>query len=188
MADQSEFNDTDGAIPPFATAPVGAALGSVANIMSAIGTIWIGLLMGLIVLDVIGRNFLNAPITGVSEVAGRSVVAIVFLQLAAAVMQGRLTRADFLIRRIQGASPGTAKALEILFALLGALAFAMILWSSWPKMTNAWVTAEFFGVQGVFTIPTFPFRAITVVGSAVALLACLYQAAITPRTPVEGAA
>ena len=94
MADDDAVKDVDGAMPSFATAPVGAVLGSVANILSAIGTIWIGLLMVLIVLDVIGRNFLNAPITGVAEIAGRSVVAIVFLQIAAAVMQGRLTRAD----------------------------------------------------------------------------------------------
>lgn len=183
MADQTEISITDGAIPPFATAPVGAVLGSVANILSAIGTIWIGVLMALIVADVIGRNFLNAPITGVSEIAGRSVVAIVFLQIAAAVMQGRLTRADFLIRRIQRASPGTARVLDTLFAVIGALVFAMIVWSSWPNMTDAWVTSEFFGVQGVFTIPTFPFRAITVFGSIVALLACLYQAAVTLRAP-----
>lgn len=188
MADDDAVKDADGAIPPFATAPVGAVLGSVANILSAIGTIWIGLLMVLIVLDVIGRNFLNAPITGVAEIAGRSVVAIVFLQIAAAVMQGRLTRADFLIRRIQRASPGTARLLDTVFALIGALVFAMILWSSWPKMADAWVTAEFFGVQGVFTIPTFPFRAITVIGSAVALLACVYRAVQPARVSAEVAA
>ena len=77
--------------------------------MSAVGTVWIGLMMVMIVLDVIGRNFFNAPITGVAEIAGRSVVAIVFLQIASAVMQGRLTRADFLIRRIGRARPGAAR-------------------------------------------------------------------------------
>ena len=74
------------------------------------------------------------------------------------------------------------------FALIGALVFAMILWSSWPNMTDAWVTAEFFGVQGVFTIPTFPFRAITVIGSAIALLACVYRAVKPVRVSAEAAA
>ena len=53
--------------------------------MASIGTVWTFLLMLLIVADVIGRSFLSLPITGVAEVAGQSVVAIVFLQLGAAV-------------------------------------------------------------------------------------------------------
>lgn len=183
MADESEITAKAGIGPSFATAPVGATLGRVANLLSAVGTVWIGLLMVVIVLDVIGRNFLNAPITGVAEIAGRSVVAIVFLQISAAVMQGRLTRADFLIRRIGGASPGAARFLETLFLLVGALVFALILWASWPNMVKAFETSEFFGVQGVFTIPTLPFRAITVMGCAVALLACVYRAAMTWRAP-----
>jgi TRAP-type C4-dicarboxylate transport system permease small subunit len=176
MAEQKDIGNT-GAIPRFADAPLGAALGAVANTASAIGTIWIGALMALIVADVIGRNFLNAPITGVAEIAGRSVVAIVFLQISAAVMQGKLTRADFLIRRIRRGSPASAQVLETCFAIIGAMVFAAIVWSSWPKMVGAWTGSEFFGVQGVFTIPTFPFRAITVIGSALAMLACLYQLA-----------
>ncbi|WP_392337051.1 TRAP transporter small permease subunit [Loktanella salsilacus] len=185
MADDIEMTADAGAVPAFATAPVGAVLGSTANLLSAIGTVWIGLMMVMIVLDVIGRNFLNAPITGVAEIAGRSVVAIVFLQISAAVMQGRLTRADFLIRRIERASPASAQLLNALFALMGALVFALILWASWPNMIKAWTTAEFFGVQGVFTIPTFPFRVITVIGCTAALLACLYRATMTLRRNTE---
>ena len=176
-----EIKITTDTVPAFATAPVGAVLGGIANLMSAIGTVWIGLMMAMVVLDVIGRNFFNAPITGVAEIAGRSVVAIVFLQVAAAVMQGRLTRADFLIRRIGRASPAAARLLDTAFALIGAVVFALILWASWPNTLGAYATGEFFGVQGVFTIPTLPFRAITVLGCAVALLACLYRAAMTWR-------
>ena len=143
--------------------------------MSSIGTAWIGVLMAIIVADVVGRNFLDAPITGVSEIAARSVVAIVFLQVAAAILQKRLTRADFLIRRIEGSSPRAVALIEAVFCLTGAVVFALILWASWPKFVDAWATSEFFGVQGVFTIPTWPFRGITVLGSAVAALAALYR-------------
>mgnify|MGYP002152415905 CR=1 FL=1 len=48
-------------------------LAGIAAIMSSIGTIGIGALMGLVVADVVGRNFLDAPITGVSEIAARAV-------------------------------------------------------------------------------------------------------------------
>ncbi|SEO63765.1 TRAP-type mannitol/chloroaromatic compound transport system, small permease component [Salinihabitans flavidus] len=168
-------------LPPFSQAPVGATLGLVAAFLSSVGTIWIGLLMLLIVADVLGRNFLNAPITGVSEIAGRSVVAIVFLQVSAAIMQGRLTRADFLIRRIGRWRPEAVQTLETVFALTGALVFALIVWASWSKTLVSWTSAEYFGVQGVFTIPTFPFRAITVIGAGIAVLACLYRTSETIR-------
>ena len=170
-----ETTEDDAYVPRFSEAPFGAVLGSVAAIMSSIGTAWIGVLMAIIVADVVGRNFLDAPITDVSEIAARSVVAIVFLQVAAAILQGRLTRADFLIRRIEGSSPRAAALIEALFCLTGAVVFGLILWASWPKFVDAWTTSEFFGVQGVFTIVTWPFRGITVLGSAVAALAALYR-------------
>jgi TRAP-type C4-dicarboxylate transport system permease small subunit len=75
-------------------------LQGLANAMAAIGTVWIFLMMLLIVADVLGRNFFDAPITGVAEFAARSVASIVFLQLAAAVCSGRMTRSDFLLRII----------------------------------------------------------------------------------------
>jgi len=132
-------------------------------------------LMLLIVGDVIGRNLLDLPITGVSEIAARTVVAIVFLQVPAAILQRRLTRADFLLRRIGQSSTSAVALLEILFCLTGAVVFALIVWASWPKFASAWTTSEFFGVQGVWTIPTWPFRAITVLGAAMATLAALYR-------------
>ncbi len=139
--------------------------------------------MLLVVADVIGRNFMNAPITGVSEIAARSVVAIVFLQVSHAILQGRLTRADFLIRRIGTHLPLARRSLEVAFALAGAIVFALIVWSSWGKTASSWTTAEFFGVQGVFTIPTFPFRAITIIGALLACLCCLYRAANMTEQP-----
>ncbi|WP_323772004.1 TRAP transporter small permease [Antarctobacter sp.] len=166
----------DGFVPPFSKAPLGAVLGGFAAAMSAVGTAAIGALMLLIVADVIGRNFLNLPITGVSEIAARSVVAIVFLQVPAAILQKRLTRADFLVRRIERASPAAVALLEATFCIVGAVVFALIFWSSWPKFIQSWHSAEFFGVQGVWTIPTWPFRAITVLGAFTAILAALYRA------------
>ncbi|WP_343082473.1 TRAP transporter small permease [Ostreiculturibacter nitratireducens] len=176
MSDDSTAELDDGFVPAFADAPFGALLGSVAAAMSAVGTAGIGALMLLIVADVVGRNFLDAPITGVSEIAARAVVAIVFLQVAAAILQKRLTRADFLLRRIDRASPAAVSVIEAAFCIAGAAVFALILWASWPKFVDAWRTMEFFGVQGVFTIPTWPFRGITALGSAVAILAALYRA------------
>ena len=134
MTDDTNAETDDAYVPAFSEAPFGAALGSLAAIMSSVGTLAIGALMVLIVVDVLGRNFFNAPITGVAEIAGRAVVAIVFLQVAAAILQKRLTRADFLIRRLQGVSPKGVCLIEALFCIAGMIVFALIVWASWPKL------------------------------------------------------
>lgn len=154
-----------------------------ANALAAIGTIWIFLMMLVIVADVLGRNLLDAPITGVAEVCARSVVAIVFLQISSAVLAGRMTRADFFTRVIERTSPTAMRLIDITFALVGAAVFIGIIYAAWPETAEAWRTNEYFGVQGVFTIPTLPFRAIIVVGSAFAAVAYLAVAAsrLTPQ-------
>ncbi len=150
-----------------------SGFGRAANAMAAIGTVWIFAIMILIVADVVGRDFFDRPITGVAEIAGRSVVAIVFLQIGAAIASDRMTRADFLIRIVAERSAAAARALEALFALAGAAVFLLIAYASWPEFIESWRTNDFFGVQGLFTIPTWPFRAITVVGSVAAAVAYL---------------
>lgn len=153
--------------------PVMRVFEAMAAALSAVGTVWIAAMMLLIVADVIGRGFLNSPITGVAEVCARSVVAIVFLQLAAAVLSGRLTRADFMLRFVTARAPRAASLLEACFALAGAVVFAAIVHASWPATADAWRSNEYFGVRGVFTVPTLPFRAIIVVGAGLAAAASL---------------
>lgn len=144
-----------------------------ANVMAAVGTAWIFLMMMLVVADVLGRNFLNAPITGVAEFAARSVASIVFLQLAAGVCSGRMTRSDFLLQIIGRRSPGALRAIEVFNVLLGCVLFLALAVIAWPELAEAKRSSEFFGVQGVFTVPTWPFRALIVLGSAFAAAAYL---------------
>ena len=148
-------------------------LQSIFNVLAAAGTVWIFFLMLLVVADVMGRNFLDKPITGVAEFAARSVSAIVFLQLAAAIGAGKMTRSDFLQRVLLRWTPRGVAVMECLFALLGAVLFLALAWISWPELLSAWKGNEYFGVQGVYMIPTWPFRGLVVVGSVVAALAYL---------------
>lgn len=150
-------------------------LQGIARVLAAAGTVWIFLMMLMVVADVLGRNFLNTPITGVAEFAARSVASIVFLQLAAAICAGRMTRSDFLLRLIGARSLTTLRVLEVFNALLGALLFTALALIAWPELAESWRSAEFFGVQGVYTVPTWPFRALIVAGSLVAALAYLLQ-------------
>jgi TRAP-type C4-dicarboxylate transport system permease small subunit len=147
-----------------------------ANFLAAIGTIWIFGMMFLVVADVVGRNFLNLPITGVSEFAARSVASIVFLQIAAAVCAGRMTRSDFLLRILKNRLPRMAQCLEILNVIVGSFLFIALAVIAWPELSESISSMEYFGVQGVYTISTWPFRAIIVIGSifaAAAYLLCL---------------
>jgi TRAP-type C4-dicarboxylate transport system permease small subunit len=98
-----------------------------ANLLASVGTAWIFVIMCLVVADVIGRDFLDRPIAGVSEFSARSVASIVFLQLAAAICSGRMTRSDFLLNLIGKRSPLAVTILEVLSALVGVALFA-----AWP--------------------------------------------------------
>ncbi len=148
-------------------------LGRVAEVLAAIGTLWILALMLLVVADVVGRNFLDSPITGVAEFASRSVASIVFLTLAAAICGGRMTRSDFVPRLLGTRAPGLVKALEVGNALLGVLLFAALAAIGWPELAQSWRGNEYFGVQGVATMAAWPFRALLVGGAAMAALSYL---------------
>ncbi len=150
-------------------------LGQLTHGVAAFGTAWTFLLMALIVADVVGRSFLSMPITGVAEVAAHSIVAIVFLQLASTVHAKRMTRADFLIERLHRATPRLARVLEALFCLAGAGMCVIIAYAGVKPLVNAYTSNEFFGVRGVFTIATWPFRAIIVGGAGLAAVVFLAQ-------------
>ena len=151
-------------------------LQGILNLVAAVGTVWIFLLMLLIVADVLGRNFFQFPIIGVAEIAARSVVAIVFLLLPAAALNGSLIRADFLLMFMRRCSEKVVHLLDGLFTLIGALLFAAVAISAWPDTYGALQTSEFFGVRGVWTLPTFPFRLIVVMGAAATSFALLVSA------------
>ncbi len=169
MADNSDLAALDAAPGPHGFDPVRLLL----DALAAIGTIWTFGLMCLICADVIGRSFLNAPITGVAEIAAHSVVGIVFLQIGATIRNRRMTRAEFLIDRVHRAAPALGRAIELLFMATGAAVMAFIAQAAWDPMWNSINLREFFGVQGLFTIPTWPFRGLIVLGGAAGALAYL---------------
>lgn len=151
-------------------------LGGFANIIAAIGTTWTFALMFLIVADVVGRSFFSLPITGVAEIAAHSIVAIVFLQLASAVHAKRMTRADFLIDMIMKGNPNLGRAIEAFFLAVGCVVMLVIAYATWKPMMAAYAGNEFFGVQGIFTIRTWPLRAVIIGGSALTAVVFLVQA------------
>ncbi len=144
--------------------------------VSGAASIWIFCLMILICADIIGRSLFNAPVQGVAEIVANSIVAIVFLQVAHALMTGRMTRTDLLIGKLENERPFAAAFIRLAFHLAGVLVFALIADGTWPKLVDAWVENEFFGAQGVFTAPVWPIKACLFAGSLLTCLAFATQA------------
>lgn len=166
MAHATEVEESEGGDPGVVARVFDLVLSS----MNAIGTVWIFLLMLLVNSDVFGRVLFHSPIDGVNEMIELSIVGIVFLQLGDATRAGRLTRSDGLFSIILNRKPRIGNALGAVFDLLGAIFMALILWGSWPRLVEAWQDNHYTGNVGVFTAPTWPIKAIIVIGTLVTLL------------------
>jgi tripartite ATP-independent transporter DctM subunit len=146
------------------------------SFVSGAASIWIFCLMLLICADIIGRSVFNSPVQGVAEIVANSIVAIVFLQAAHALMGGRMTRTDILAGWLEEERPFAGSILRIVFHLAGVLVFFLIAQGTWPKLVDAWVEKEFFGAQGVFTAPVWPIKACLFFGAALTAIAFAVQA------------
>ncbi len=146
------------------------------SFVSGVASIWVFCLMILICADILGRSLFNAPVQGVAEIVANSIVAIVFLQVAHALMTGRMTRTDILIGTIETERPFAAAGMRLAFHIAGIVVFALIAQGTWPKLVDAWVENEFFGAQGVFTAPVWPIKTCLFAGSLLTCLAFATQA------------
>lgn len=152
-----------------------SAVSALTGFVSGAASIWIFCLMLLICADIIGRSVFNAPVQGVAEIVANSIVAIVFLQAAHALMCGRMTRTDLLIGWLEEERPFAAGVMRIAFHIAGAAVFLLIAEGTWPKLVDAWVEEEFFGAQGVFTAPVWPIKACLFFGALLTALAFVVQ-------------
>ena len=78
-----------------------------------------------------------------------------------------------MLRIIGKRSSSALKALEVLNVVVGAVLFFALAVIAWPALTESVISKEYFGVQGVVTVPEWPFRALLVLGSFVAAVAYL---------------
>ena len=126
--------------------------------------------MVLFGLDVGGRVLFNSPVSGVPEMVTLSIVAIVFLQIPAALRQGRMTRSEGFLGMLSARAPAAARLLETLFDLIGIAVLWIIVRNTWPIFTRAWERGEFIGAVGDFTAPVWPVKLTLIVGGAVLIL------------------
>ena len=145
-------------------------MGALLAALNSVGTLWILVLMAVVNADVVGRTAFNSPIPGVAEFGRLSIVGIIFLSLAHALREGRITRADSLLRNLEGRAPRLAAGIEAFFALAGAALFAVLFYGSYPYLLDSWRSGEYAGVEGYVTFPIWPVRLVILVGAG---LSCL---------------
>lgn len=138
--------------------------------LNAVGSTLIMAVMLLMCADVLARNLFNSPIHGVAELVAVSIVVIVFLQLASTLRHGRMSRADIFIDHFAERRRVVGNALLAFFHLIGALMCSVVVYATLPVFRNAWLDNEYIGVEGVFTAPTWPVRAIVLVGATTAAI------------------
>lgn len=157
------------------------ALSVVTQLMNNAGTIVI--VLGMIVLcgDVFARNLFNAPFFGVPELLRMTIVAIVFLQLPHAVLQGRMIRSDVFLDLVASRSSRWGDAVVRLHMVCGALFMAAIVWGVWPQFVEAFKYNLFVGLWVGFSFPVWPIRTIIVIGALLGAVAYLLNAVIGER-------
>jgi C4-dicarboxylate transporter, DctM subunit len=155
--------------------------------MNGAGVVWVFALTFLICADIVGRTVFSSPIRGVTEIVSLSLVASVFLQIAYAVHRDRVTRAEMLIGRLDAGAPAAARRWRLVMAAVGCVLFALIAVGEWGDMVRAFITREFAGVEGQFTISVWPIKAILVLGALVAAVEYLRQlASSAPAAAARG--
>ncbi len=150
---------------------------SFVRVLNAAGVVWVFALMFLIAADIAARTVFDDPIAGVTEMVSLSLVACVFLQLAHAVLLGRLMHVEMFLAPLSRSAPAAASAWRALFALLSIGVLAALVLGSWPDLASAWTTSEFAGVEGIVTIPVWPIKLLIVAGSGLAGVALMRQLA-----------
>ena len=146
--------------------------GRVISLMNGAGVVWIFALMFLICADIIARTLFDSPIRGVAEMVSLSLVASIFLQLVFALHRERLTRAEFLLNKIDAADTRLASNWSGIIAVVSLAMCLLIAVGIAPDFVRAFNTREFAGVQGIFAIQVWPIKLLILIGSSVAAAEC----------------
>jgi tripartite ATP-independent transporter DctM subunit len=155
--------------------------------LNGAGVVWVFALMFLICADITGRTVFDRPIAGVTEMVSLSLVASVFLQLAHAVLRGRLMRVEMFLAPLAVRRPTLASDWQMLLSAVGIAMLAIIAIGAWPDLATAWRTSEFAGVEGIFKVEVWPIKLLLVVGSAIAALELVRQLIGHARRSLTGA-
>jgi TRAP-type C4-dicarboxylate transport system permease small subunit len=158
---QSQYDELGS---PKTGVPSQSWFGTFTALLNIAGTILIIAMAIAVNLDVLGRDLFNHPIAGVNEFIGLSIVAVVFLQMANTLREGRHVSNDIIVLIIGASYPRVARAFYGLFHLIGAGLMALIVWFVSPMFMEMYQAGYYQGTAGVIEIPIWPFVLPVIVG------------------------
>ncbi len=127
-----------------------------------LSSVWVFILAGIIIIDVVGRVVFLQPLPGTKEILQNSVIAVTFLQLPLAIYSGSMLRTTMIVDKL---GPRGQTILRIVKWTMGALLFLAIAYASWPSAMTAIRLGEYEG-EGALRIYTWPIR-LLLVGSSI---------------------
>ena len=166
-------------------ARVGVVWGYLVDGLGALGTVLILGLMILICADVLSRNITGSSLPMVAEAGALTVVLIVYLQLATTIRHDRLARTELFLTGFRLHFPRAGAVLMALYDAIACGALGLIAWSTVTIVERNWNRGEYIGVPGIATVPTWPFRALILLGMTVAAIQCAIQVVRALRSVVE---
>lgn len=163
MGGKLEPSETRGGVPRSGARR--SFFGGVTQALNVVGTLLILAMAVAVNADVVGRNLFNHPIPGVLEFLGLSIVAIVFLQMANTLREGRHVSNDLLTQLVTRSRPRLRAAIYALFNAAGAALMALATVYLWPIFLQNYNGGYYRGTTGVIEIPIWPFMAAILVGA-----------------------
>jgi TRAP-type C4-dicarboxylate transport system permease small subunit len=146
-------------------------------VLNVIGTVLIIAMAIAVNSDVLGRELFNRPIAGVNEFIGLAIVAVVFLQMANTLREGRHVSNDLIVAWVGRKRPRVANLFYGMFHVIGAVLLALIAWYVWPIFIENYEGDYYKGTAGVIEIPVWPFMLVVVIGAGAAVIQYLLLAA-----------
>ena len=153
-------------VAPGAGTPLRSFFGCLTQALNVVGTVLILVMVVAVNSDAIGRNFFNHPIPGVLEFLGLSIVAIVFLQMANTLREGRHVSNDLLTQLVSTSRPRLRAGIYAAFHAIGALLMLLIVVYVWPIFVANYSGGYYRGTTGLVEIPIWPFMAAVLIGAA----------------------
>lgn len=144
--------------------------------LAAVSTLLIAVLMLLICADAFARNIFGGSLPLVSELGAAMLVVIVYLAMATTIRHNRLARTDVFLGWLAARSPRAAAVLSAVYNLIGAALLGLIAWAGLLTLAKDFEGGKYLGIQGVLTVPLWPFGVAFVVGLVAASVQFLLQA------------
>lgn len=174
-------------VEPSILTPISRLLSLIETAFAVVASICLGAIMLIVVVDVVLRYGLNAPLGWSYSVIGiYLMVAVFFLMLSDTMQLHHHVAIDMLMHRF----PHRLRHLfQAIGYLLGTIIIALIAWQAWLRWMEAVSADE--RVAAVIPWPTWIAYALVAAGSALLMLRTTYRtvghvaSAITGRTLVE---